>query len=37
MDGLTILTQGTRVEKLRFLFRVYDVDGKELQLYLTIF
>lgn len=28
MDGLTILTQGTRVEKLRFLFRVYDVDGK---------
>lgn len=28
MDGLTLLTNGTEVDKLRFLFQVYDVDGK---------
>ena len=27
MDGLTLLTNGTEVDKLRFLFQVYDVDG----------
>ena len=28
MDGLTLLTNGSEVDKLRFLFQVYDVDGK---------
>ena len=27
MDGLTLLTHGTEVDKLKFLFEVYDVDG----------
>lgn len=27
IDGLTLLTHGDEVEKLRFLFQVYDVDG----------
>lgn len=27
MDGLTLLTNGSEVDKLRFLFQVYDVDG----------
>jgi Ca2+-binding EF-hand superfamily protein len=27
MDGLSILTNGTEVDKLKFLFQVYDVDG----------
>lgn len=27
MDGLTLLTHGDEVEKLHFLFQVYDVDG----------
>ena len=27
MDGLTLLTNGSKTEKLRFLFQVYDVDG----------
>lgn len=28
MDGLTLLTHGTEVDKLQFLFQVYDVDGQ---------
>lgn len=28
MDGLTLLTNGSEVDKLHFLFQVYDVDGK---------
>lgn len=28
MDGLTLLTNGSESDKLRFLFQVYDVDGK---------
>lgn len=27
MDGLTLLTNGSKTEKLKFLFQVYDVDG----------
>ena len=27
MDGLTLLTSGSKVDKLHFLFQVYDVDG----------
>ena len=27
MDGLTLLTNGSEVDKLHFLFQVYDVDG----------
>lgn len=28
MAALTLLLQGTQIEKLQFLFKVYDVDGK---------
>lgn len=28
MDGLSILTNGSEVDKLKFLFQVYDVDGE---------
>ena len=28
MRGLTLLLNGTQMEKLQFLFKVYDVDGK---------
>lgn len=27
MDGLTLLTNGSEVDKLHFLFQVYDMDG----------
>ena len=27
MNSVTILTQGSQEEKLKFLFKVYDVDG----------
>ena len=30
VDGLTILTKGTDKEKLKFLFQVYDIDGKSI-------
>lgn len=29
MGGLNKLTSGDNSEKLRFLFKVYDVDGKD--------
>ncbi len=29
MEGLTLLTNGSKLEKLHFLFQVYDVDGKK--------
>lgn len=32
MDGLTLLTNGSAVDKLRFLFQVYDMDGKATEL-----
>ena len=28
MDGLSLLTNGSELDKLNFLFQVYDVDGK---------
>ena len=28
MDGLSVLTNGSEVDKLKFLFQVYDVDGE---------
>lgn len=28
MDGLRMLTKGTPAQKLKFLFDVYDVDGR---------
>ena len=28
VNGLQILTKGTKSEKLKFLFNVYDIDGK---------
>ena len=28
MQGLNKMTRGTKAEKLKFLFDVYDVDGK---------
>ena len=40
MDGLTLLTNGSEVDKLHFLFQVYDVDGNKLhytQLYIRLF
>ena len=30
MDGLSVLTNGSEVDKLKFLFKVYDVDGEPL-------
>ena len=30
MDGLTLLTNGSEIDKLHFLFQVYDVDGNYL-------
>ncbi len=30
MEGLNMLTKGTKTEKLKFLFDVYDVDGKPI-------
>lgn len=30
MDGLTLLNSGSEVDKLRFLFQVYDMDGMRL-------
>lgn len=27
MDGLALLTNGSEVDKLRFLFQVYDING----------
>ena len=27
-DGLLLLTSGSEVDKLRFLFQIYDIDGK---------
>ena len=30
MDGLKMLTKGSPKQKLKFLFDVYDVDGKEV-------
>jgi len=32
MDGLSLLTNGSELDKLNFLFQVYDVDGKQMQL-----
>ena len=32
MDGLTLLTNGSAVDKLRFLFQVYDMDGKATEI-----
>lgn len=29
MDGLSLLTNGSELDKLNFLFQVYDVDGKK--------
>lgn len=28
MDGLSLLTNGSELDKLNFLFQVYDVDGR---------
>jgi Ca2+-binding EF-hand superfamily protein len=28
VNGLQILTKGTESEKLKFLFKVYDIDGE---------
>jgi len=30
MEGLSLLTSGSELDKLRFLFQVYDVDGRLL-------
>ena len=30
MDGLSLLTNGSELDKLNFLFQVYDVDGENL-------
>ena len=27
-DGLLLLTSGSEVDKLRFLFQIYDIDGR---------
>ena len=32
MAGLNKITRGTNTEKLKFLFDVYDVDGKMFQI-----
>ena len=29
VEGLELLTNGTETDKLTFLFRVYDLDGKK--------
>ena len=34
MDGLSLLTNGSELDKLNFLFQVYDVDGMKLVLKL---
>lgn len=31
MDGLSLLTNGSELDKLNFLFQVYDVDGTKLR------
>ena len=36
MGGLNKLTSGDNSEKLRFLFKVYDVDGKYNRIFLSI-
>ena len=28
-DGLLLLTSGSEVDKLRFLFQIYDIDGRK--------
>lgn len=35
LDGLHLLTKGDPVDKLRFLFKVYDVDGKSSPRHFT--
>ena len=37
MAGLNKITRGTNTEKLKFLFDVYDVDGKMFQTRSTHF
>ena len=36
LDGLTLLTSGSEVDKLHFLFQVYDVDGNTQKLLYSL-
>ena len=36
MEGLSLLTSGSKLDKLRFLFQVYDVDGRLLEYNIRI-
>jgi hypothetical protein len=31
-QGLELLTNGSQIEKLQFLFKVYDIDGEQFLL-----